>query len=60
MHQLADDAMADLKELIIKELDKMHMASEHGNRDLAKAHAKTANELIKVLFADHYSLYQVK
>lgn len=54
MHGLADDDMADLKELIIKELEKMHIAKDHGNLHRAKVHCKTANKMIDVLFGDHY------
>ena len=46
--------MAHPKEPIIKELDKMHIAKDHGNLHFARVHCMTANKMIDVLFADHY------
>ena len=54
MPGLADDDMADLKELIIKELEKMHIAKDHGDLHLVKVRCKTANKMIDVLFGDHH------
>ncbi len=54
MKRLEKEEMANLRELIFNELDKMEQAKERGQLKIANIHAKYADKMIDMLVAGHY------